>query len=55
MLCTRRNSGTKRSPLPVFYIGTDAAIANMILLAKVLIATINIYSLVLEIIAPESR
>jgi predicted nucleic acid-binding protein len=47
----RQQGGTKRSPLPDFYIGAHAAIANMILLTRD-VNRYRTYFPTLEIIAP---
>ncbi|GCL40196.1 hypothetical protein SR1949_53300 [Sphaerospermopsis reniformis] len=47
----RQQGGTKRSPLPDFYIGDHAAIANMILLTRD-VNRYRTYFPTLEIIAP---
>ncbi|MFM6157325.1 MAG: type II toxin-antitoxin system VapC family toxin [Cuspidothrix sp.] len=47
----RKQGGTKRSPLPDFYIGAHAAIANMILLTRD-VNRYRTYFPTLEIIAP---
>ncbi|HTX68053.1 MAG TPA: type II toxin-antitoxin system VapC family toxin, partial [Thermoleophilia bacterium] len=49
----RRSGGTRRSPLPDFYIGAHAAVAGMVLLTRDAVRY-RTYFPALELIAPDA-